>query len=90
MLLLKYLLLSAGIAMFVIAAGILAYDTYLLIAWQRRRLHPDPEAGAPGLAPCDALAHIGCARHAGLGADADFGRHRDRAQRNGRRAREPD
>jgi hypothetical protein len=28
MLLLKYLLLSAGIAMFVIAAGILSYDAY--------------------------------------------------------------
>src|SRR5271157_6620835 len=51
MLLLKYLLLSAGIAMFVIAAGILSYDAYLLIAWQRRRLHPDPEGGAPGAAP---------------------------------------
>ena len=51
MLLLKYLLLGAGIAMFVIAAGILSYDAYLLIAWQRRRLHPDPEAGAPGAQP---------------------------------------
>jgi len=51
MLLLKYLLLSLGIAMFVIAAGILIYDAYLLMAWQRRRLHPDPEAGAPGAAP---------------------------------------
>jgi regulator of protease activity HflC (stomatin/prohibitin superfamily) len=51
MLLLKYLLLSLGITMFVIAAGILIYDAYLLIAWQRRRLHPDPEAGAPGPAP---------------------------------------
>ena len=46
MLLLKYLLLYAGIAMFVIAAGFLSYDAYLLIMWQRRRLHPDPEAGA--------------------------------------------
>ena len=45
--LLKYLLLSAGIAMFVIAAGILSYDAYLLIAWQRRRLNFDPEAGTP-------------------------------------------
>lgn len=51
MLLLKYLLLSAGIAMFVIAAGILTYDAYLLIAWQRRRVNPDPEAGAPGQEP---------------------------------------
>ncbi len=53
MLLLKYLLLSAGIAMFVIAAGILSYDAYLLIAWQRRGLKFDPEKGtpAPGLSP---------------------------------------
>jgi regulator of protease activity HflC (stomatin/prohibitin superfamily) len=51
MLFLKYLLLSAGIAMFVIAAGILSYDAYLLIVWQRRRLHPDPETGTPDLAP---------------------------------------
>src|SRR5580658_3644247 len=51
MLSLKYLLLSAGITMFVIAAGILSYDAYLLIAWQRKRLHPDPEAGALGPAP---------------------------------------
>jgi regulator of protease activity HflC (stomatin/prohibitin superfamily) len=51
MLLLKSLLLSAGIAMFVIAAGILSYDVYLLIAYQRRRLHPEPEGGAPGPAP---------------------------------------
>jgi len=51
MLLLKYLLFYAGIAMFVIAAVILSYDAYLLIAWQRERRHPDPEAGAPGPAP---------------------------------------
>jgi regulator of protease activity HflC (stomatin/prohibitin superfamily) len=50
MLLLKYLLLSAGIAMFVIAAGILTYDAYLLLAWQRRRWNLDPSA-APGLVP---------------------------------------
>src|ERR1700691_6424587 len=50
MLFLKYLLVSAGIAMFVIAAGILSYDAYLLVAWQRRRLHPDPEAGTPAIA----------------------------------------
>ncbi|MGO9402463.1 MAG: SPFH domain-containing protein [Terriglobales bacterium] len=47
MLLLKYLLLSAGIAMFVIAAGILSYDTYLLIADRRKRLNFDPAAGTP-------------------------------------------
>src|SRR3984957_9404628 len=51
MLLLKYLLLSAGIAMFVVAAGILAYDAYLLITWQRKRLNTEPEAGAPSPAP---------------------------------------
>jgi regulator of protease activity HflC (stomatin/prohibitin superfamily) len=51
MLSLKYLLLSAGVAMFVIAAGILTYDACRLIAWQRKRMHPDPEAGAPGIAP---------------------------------------
>src|SRR6266851_9373887 len=51
MLLLKYLLLTAGIAMFVIAAGILTYDAYLLIAWHRRRLNFDPAAGAPEPAP---------------------------------------
>jgi regulator of protease activity HflC (stomatin/prohibitin superfamily) len=49
MLLLKYLLLSAGIAMFVIAAGILIYDAYLFIMYQRRRLNPDPDAGVAGL-----------------------------------------
>jgi SPFH domain / Band 7 family len=51
MLMLKYLLLTAGIAMFVVAAGILTYDAYLLIAYQRRRLNLDPGAGAPGPAP---------------------------------------
>jgi regulator of protease activity HflC (stomatin/prohibitin superfamily) len=51
MLLLNYLLIGAGVAMFVIAAGILAYDVYLLIAWQRRRMNPGPEAGALGTAP---------------------------------------
>jgi regulator of protease activity HflC (stomatin/prohibitin superfamily) len=51
MLLLKYLLLSAGIAMFVIAAGILTYDAYLLVAYQRRCLHADPAGGTPGPAP---------------------------------------
>src|ERR1035438_8212353 len=51
MLLLKSLLLIAGIAMFAIAAGILSYDAYLFIAYQRRHLRPDPEAGTPGPAP---------------------------------------
>ena len=51
MLLLKYLLLIAGIAMFAIAAGILSYDAYLLIAYQKKRSNLDPESGSPGLAP---------------------------------------
>lgn len=51
LLLLKYWLLSAGIAMFAIAAGILAYDSCLLIADWRRRCTSGPEAGAAGLAP---------------------------------------
>ncbi len=51
LLLLKYWLLSAGIAMFAIAAGILAYDSCLLIADWRRRSGFGPAAGASGLAP---------------------------------------
>jgi regulator of protease activity HflC (stomatin/prohibitin superfamily) len=51
MLLLKYLLLSAGIAMFVIAAGILSYDAYLLIAYQRRRFTLIPRQARPEAAP---------------------------------------
>src|SRR5260370_14989786 len=51
MLVLKYLLVIRGVAMFVIAAGILPYDAHLLMAWQRRRLNLDPAAGAPGPAP---------------------------------------
>jgi hypothetical protein len=51
LLLLKYWLLSAGIAMFAIAAGILAYDSCLLIAEWRRRCNSGPEAGTSGLAP---------------------------------------
>jgi regulator of protease activity HflC (stomatin/prohibitin superfamily) len=46
MLLLKYFLLTGGIGMFVIAAGILSYDAYLFVAYQRKRLQ-HPEAGAP-------------------------------------------
>jgi len=51
MLLLKYFLLSAGIAMFVIAAGILSYDAYALIAFRRRRLNFGPEGSMAGPAP---------------------------------------
>jgi hypothetical protein len=51
MLLLKYSLLSLGVAMFLSASGILIYDACLLIAWRRRRLHRDAEAGAAGPAP---------------------------------------
>src|ERR1035441_9926749 len=43
MLFVKYLLLGVGIAMFVIAAAILAYDAYLFIAYRRRLLHPGEE-----------------------------------------------
>src|SRR5882672_9020256 len=39
MLLLKYLLVGAGITMFVIAAGVLTYDLYLLLAYRRSRLN---------------------------------------------------
>src|SRR5438445_11949102 len=48
MLFLKYLLTSSGIAMMVIAAGILAYDFYLDI--RHRRVQGRPEA-APTAAP---------------------------------------
>ncbi len=51
MLLLRYLLLSTGTAMFVIAVGILAYDAYLLISYQRKRFNPDPEAASHLPAP---------------------------------------
>ncbi len=47
MLLLKQLLLGAGIAMFVVAAGILTYDFYLLIAHRRRRLLPEETTPLP-------------------------------------------
>lgn len=50
MLFVKYLLLSAGIAMFVIAAAILAYDAYLFIAY-RRRVSRAVEGDTPGPEP---------------------------------------
>src|SRR5205807_10471970 len=57
MLFLKYLLTSSGIAMMVIAAGILAYDFYLEI--RHRQAQATPEA-APTAAPhirwCASLA----------------------------------
>jgi regulator of protease activity HflC (stomatin/prohibitin superfamily) len=46
MLFVKYLLLGAGVAMFVIAGAILAYDAYLLIA-HRRRVFPEGATPAP-------------------------------------------
>jgi hypothetical protein len=46
MLFVKYLLLSAGIGMFVTAAAILAYDTYLLMS-HRRRLVPEGTTPSP-------------------------------------------
>src|SRR6267154_2920840 len=49
MLLLKYLLVGAGITMFVMAAGILTYDLYLLLAYRRSRLNVlgDPPPTSP-------------------------------------------
>ena len=44
MLLLKYLLLWGGIAMFVVAAGILSYDAYLLFLFRRSRTVAEPGA----------------------------------------------
>ena len=51
MLFVKYLLLSVGIAMFVIAAAILAYDAYLFVAYRRRLLHPVEGATPAGPEP---------------------------------------
>ncbi len=45
--LVKYLLLSAGIAMFAIGAGILTYDAYLLIVHRRGRLSPEGTTPPP-------------------------------------------
>jgi hypothetical protein len=40
MLLLSYLLVSAGITMFVVAAAILIYELYVLLAYRRAGLAP--------------------------------------------------
>src|ERR1035438_10525752 len=50
MLLVKYRLLGIGIAMFVIASAILAYDAYLFIAYRRRLSYP-VEGTTPGPEP---------------------------------------
>jgi len=47
MLFVKYVLLGAGIAMFAIAVGILSYDLYLLIAYQRGRHYRESTASPP-------------------------------------------
>jgi regulator of protease activity HflC (stomatin/prohibitin superfamily) len=47
MLFLKYLLLSAGIGMFVIAASILSYDAYLFLTYRRRLALPEPNNAGP-------------------------------------------
>lgn len=50
MLYLKYLLVAAGIAMFIIAAAILSYDAYLFFAYRRRLSSPKialPEGALP-------------------------------------------
>ena len=46
MLFLKYLLVGVGILMFVVAAGILTYDFYLLLAYRRARLGPLSDAAS--------------------------------------------
>jgi regulator of protease activity HflC (stomatin/prohibitin superfamily) len=51
MLLLKYLLVGAGITMFVVAAGVLTYDLYLLLAYRRERLAPSGDAPTVVLPP---------------------------------------
>jgi regulator of protease activity HflC (stomatin/prohibitin superfamily) len=54
MLFVKYLLMCAGIAMFVVAAGILTYDAYQFFAFRRRLALPSsllPEAPPPGPQP---------------------------------------
>ena len=55
MLLLKYLLVSAGILMFVVAAGILAYDLYLLLAYRRSRLAAPGETELATVPPSPAV-----------------------------------
>jgi len=50
MLYLKYLLVAAGIAMFVVAAAILSYDAYLFFLYRRRLALPE-SATAPGPQP---------------------------------------
>jgi regulator of protease activity HflC (stomatin/prohibitin superfamily) len=47
MLFVKYLLLSVGIGMFVIAAGILAYDYSLFVAHRRRLVYPEGTTPPP-------------------------------------------
>jgi regulator of protease activity HflC (stomatin/prohibitin superfamily) len=51
MLYLKYLLVAAGIAMFVIAAGILSYDAYLFFVYRRRLALPEGAAAAGSQPP---------------------------------------
>jgi regulator of protease activity HflC (stomatin/prohibitin superfamily) len=51
MLLLKYLLLGGGIAMFIIAAGILTADAYLFITYKRTSLLPEGAIPAPRSIP---------------------------------------
>ena len=92
--LLKCWLLSAGIAMFIIAAGIFTYDVFLLIAYQRRGSNFDPERGMSGsasrLAPTPHWRTTVALVMAGMGSAAHLGWHRDRLQRNGRHARQSD
>ena len=58
MLFLKYLLMSGGIAMLLVAAGILTYDVYLETLYRRARegAGPGPLPPVPHIRWCGALA----------------------------------
>ncbi len=88
MLFMKDLLLGAGIAMFVIAAAMLAYDAYLFIAYRRRLLEP-VEGATPGPEPVVRWRTPAGSRHARLGAVARLGFDRDCPGRDGGRPRQP-
>lgn len=51
MLYLKYLLVAAGIAMFIVAAGILCYDAYLFFIYRRRLALPEGATAAGSQPP---------------------------------------
>ena len=69
MLVLKYLLTCGGIAMFVIAAGILAYDLYLEVRRKQALASLEPGSGVSG----------DCARASGATSESASGRARPSA-----------